>query len=256
MGKFNSHGLNFVESGTGNITLVFLHYFGGSSNTWLPVISELNLEFRCIAIDLWGFGNSAGSSEHLSISDNAKSVAELITTLQLKKFVLIGHSMGGKIALSLAAIKPFGLEKLVLIAPSPPTPEPMDMKERTELLAAYNDRSALEAIINNIIRKPMSDGEIDNLVEDNLRASQRSWRSWIEDGSQEDISMQMLNIDVPVFVISGQYDKKLSSSFLRAEFQKYLQLVHFEEIRETGHLLPVEVPLLVAMVIRNEVLRV
>ncbi len=100
----------------------------------------------------------------------------------------------------------------------------------------------------------MSNREIDNLVEDNLRASQRSWRSWIEDGSQEDISMQMSNIDVPVLVISGQRDKKLSTAFLRNEFLKYLKTTSFEEISEAGHLLPVEAPLAIAKLIRQEAL--
>lgn len=249
--KKSNSNLNFIESGKGDIALVFLHYFGGSSNTWSQVINELNGEFHCIAIDLQGFGGSQSTGNQLSVSDNAQSVADVIKTLQLKKYVLIGHSMGGKIALSLASLQPFGLEKLVLIAPSPPTPEPMNMKERTLLLAAFHNRSALKAIINNIIQKPITDAEIDNLVEDSLRASQTSWRSWIEDGSREDISLQMSNISVPVSVISGQCDKKLSGSFLHDEFVKYLPFVHFREIREAGHLLPIEAPADVASLIRE-----
>ncbi|MEJ7685394.1 MAG: alpha/beta hydrolase [Segetibacter sp.] len=223
--------MNFARSGSGDLALVFLHYFGGSSRTWSKVINKLNGEFRCIAVDLQGFGKSPSLGKGLSVSDSAQSVADLITTLQLKRYVLIGHSMGGKITLSLASRRPFGLESLVLIAPSPPTPEPMDAKERAQLMAAYNNRSALTKIINSITSKPLSDIEINNLVNDNVRASEIGWKSWIEYGSQEDISLEVSNINVPVLVISGQCDKKLSSSFLYNEFGDYFPTVHFEEIR-------------------------
>lgn len=131
--KKNKSIFNFIESGAGETALVYLHYFGGSSNTWSQVIDKLNDDFHCIAIDLQGFGASQSSGKELSVSGNAQSVADVIETLQLKKYVLIGHSMGGKIALSLASRKAFGLEKLILIAPSPATPEPMNIKERAQL---------------------------------------------------------------------------------------------------------------------------
>ncbi|MEJ7674662.1 MAG: alpha/beta fold hydrolase [Chitinophagaceae bacterium] len=54
----NNATLNFVETGKGNTTLVFLHYFGGSSKSWNGVIEQLKESFHCIAIDLRGFGDS------------------------------------------------------------------------------------------------------------------------------------------------------------------------------------------------------
>ncbi len=254
--KKSKLALNYIDSGTGDIALVFLHYFGGSSLTWSYVTDELNGEFRCIAIDIHGFGDSPSSVKGLSVNDNAQSVAEVITTLKLKNYVLIGHSMGGKIALSLASHKPFGLHKLVLFAPSPPTPEPMSDEEKTQLLTAYNNRPELIKIINSITSIPLPDFDINNLVNDNLRASETSWKAWIKHGSQENICLQISDVNVPVLVISGQYDKKLSSSFLHDEFVKYLQFADFEEIKDAGHLLPVEAPLSVAKLIRKAVLNV
>lgn len=251
--KKSKLALNYIDNGTGDIALVFLHYFGGSSLTWSYITDELNGEFRCIAIDIHGFGDSPSSVKGLSVNDNAQSVAEVITTLKLKNYVLIGHSMGGKIALSLASHKPFGLKKLLLFAPSPPTPEPMTKKEQEQLLRAYNNRSALINNINNITHHPLSDFDINNLVNDNLRASEIAWASWIECGSKEDISAQMSNIAVPVLVINGQFDKNLSGKFLRNEFLTYFPFADFQEIREAGHLLPIEAPLAVVKLIREAV---
>jgi pimeloyl-ACP methyl ester carboxylesterase len=251
--KKNDSFLNFIESGKGKLSLVFLHYFGGSSITWEQVTDELNEDFHCIAIDLPGFGASQSSDDKLSVSDIRESVVEVIESLQLENYVLIGHSMGGKIALSLASHKSFGLKKLLLFAPSPPTPEPMTEKEQEQLLRAYNNRSALINNINNITHQPLADFDINNLVNDNLRASEIAWTSWIECGSKEDISAEMCNIAVPVLVINGQFDKNLSGKFLRNKFLTYFPFADFHEIREAGHLLPIEAPLAVVKLIREAV---
>lgn len=245
--------LHFIDVGKGEVALVFLHYFGGSSNSWSKVIAELSHTFRCIAIDLPGFGNSQGESKKLSVGDCAKEVAQLIRALALKRYLLIGHSMGGKIALYLASFQPFGLSSLVLVAPSPPTPEPMDDKERKQLLNAYGNRPELETMLNNITTQSLSNCSIEKAVADNLRTSYASWNWWVELGSREDISTQISGVRVKVLVISGENDKKLTSNFLHDEFVKYLQFVHFKEIREAGHLLPFETPLAVAKLIREAV---
>lgn len=247
----NNNALNFIETGEGETTLVFLHYFGGSSNAWRAVIDELKKSFHCIAINLRGFGNSPAPVKELSVNDNANDVIQLIQSLQLKKFVLIGHSMGGKIALSIASKKPAELTSLILIAPSPPTAEPTDDKTRREFMNTFGDRYAIEKLIKKITAAPLADTLFEETVEDHLKVSHTAWNGWIEKGSQEDISSQMTNIDVPVFVISGASDQNFSTSFLRTEFIKYFPTAHFEEMDGSGHLLPVEVPLAVAVSIQK-----
>lgn len=63
----------------------------------------------------------------------------------------------------------------------------------------------------------------------------------------------MSDINIPVLVISGQSDKRLSSKFLHDEFANCLPLVHFKEIWEAGNLLPAEAHADVASLIRNAV---
>ncbi len=242
--------LNFIETGKGKITLVFLHYFGGSSKSWSYVISKLEKSFHCIAIDLRGFGNSPAPGEQLSVNDNANDVINLIQTLQLKKYVLVGHSMGGKIALDVTSQKPDGLVSLILIAPSPPTPEPSNHDDRIDLLTAFEDRSAIEKLIKKITAKPLMQSLFEDTVQTHLNVSHIAWNGWIEKGSREDISSLMQNIDVPVSIISGSSDPNFSTKFLNTEFVKYFPMASFKEM-EGGHLLPVEVPLEVAKVIEK-----
>jgi pimeloyl-ACP methyl ester carboxylesterase len=78
--EVNGMTLNvFVKSALRNprseISLVFLHYFGGSSKTWTEVIDQLGGDYHCIAPDLRGFGDSEALTANYSIKDYADDVA-------------------------------------------------------------------------------------------------------------------------------------------------------------------------------------
>ena len=232
--------LNFIDEGIGDITLVFLHYFGGSSRTWLPVINKLKNNYRCIAIDLPGFGDSQDESKTFSVNHNAERVASLIEKLKLKDFILIAHSMGGKIALAITSFEKILINKIILIAPSPPTPEPMSEQDRSKLLSAYTNITAIKETIKNITHTCLSEDISNNLVADYFRIEEAAWKYWIEKGSRENIISSIKPMAVPILIISGEYDKNLSTDFLHTKFIKYLPAAHFKEIKDVGHLIPVE----------------
>ena len=114
--------MNVRDQGQGEPALVFLHYWGGSSRTWDLVIDRLKTDFHCVAYDQRGWGDSDRPETGYSLEDLAKDAESLIRTLELDRYILIGHSMGGKVAQLLASKRPPGLEALILVAPSPPTP--------------------------------------------------------------------------------------------------------------------------------------
>lgn len=234
--------LHYTDTGHGETTLVFLHYFGGSSKTWAAVIELLKNSFRCIAVDLPGFGASSPLVQQPTVENTAVKVNELLQALSLKNVVLIGHSMGGKVALALAAKRPVGVKQLILVAPSPPTPEPMSNAERKSLLDAFGNKMALEKIAKGLTAEPLSVRQLKEVFDDNLRVHRSAWDGWIEEGSKEDISGQMKNIDVPVTVVTGDSDKNFSTSFLKPVLGRWLPVIKFIEMEGTGHLLPIEKP--------------
>lgn len=244
--------LHYTDTGKGEATLVFLHYFGGSANSWSKVIAELYQQFRCIAIDLPGFGESP-EIQALTVTECAKDVASLIQSLALDQYVFIGHSMGGKIAMLLASFQPLGLISLILVAPSPPTPEPMTEEGRKELAAAFGNRNKLEASLNNITAHPLSDTDREKAIADNFRDSYVAWKWWVEHGSREDISSKMCLIKVPVSVVSGAEDHNISTGFLKNEMTKYFPFAAFVEIADTGHLIPLESPEALADFIKTSI---
>jgi pimeloyl-ACP methyl ester carboxylesterase len=93
--------------------VVLIHGAGGSSNIWLRQIQTLEEDFHVLAIDLPGHGYSEGNGEG-TIEDYVRFVSSLLDALHLREVFLVGHSMGGAIAMSLALSFPEKIRKMAL----------------------------------------------------------------------------------------------------------------------------------------------
>ena len=245
----SGHRLTLIERGAGTPSLLFLHYFAGSSASWSEVMSHLQQTAHCIALDLPGFGDSEPIDDR-TVEAAAVVIAEMICQLDLQRYSLIGHSMGGKIALALASTQPPGLQSLILLAPSPPTPEPIADSERSRLLKTYGDRAAAEETARKITAQALSDTAFEQIIRDNLRTSQVAWQAWLECGSQQDISSAMAAIKVPVLVIVGAEDTAIPQSLLQREVVDAIADARLVVVPNVGHLLPIEAPQAIAELIQ------
>lgn len=243
----NSSAYTIETSGAGERQALLLHYFGGSGSTWSAVMRRVP-ELRCFAPSLAGFGETQLAVDALSIDQHAADMAALIEALGLSDFTLVGHSMGGKIALALAALQPRGLRNLLLVAPSPPSPEPMPDADRARLLAAYGDATALAAQIQRITGAGLAEELRAQALGEQLRASATAWRWWLEAGSREDISARLGAITVPVAILVGEHDPIISPTLITAQLMPYLSgtTATLAVLPAVGHLLPYEAPQAVA----------
>lgn len=114
-------GIHFIEAGEGR-PVVLIHGFGGSSFSFRHLLPALASRFRAIALDLQGFGYSDRPPRgDYSETAQARLVRDFLDQMGIERAVLVGHQMGGSIALRVAAAWPELVERLVLIAT---TPEP------------------------------------------------------------------------------------------------------------------------------------
>jgi len=114
----NGETLAYYDSGSGDETLVLIHGLGSYIPAWSMNIDVLSESHRVIALDLPGYGKSTKLAEEFSIPFFAESVTMLLDELEINNPSILGHSMGGHIALYLAAHHPKRVEKLVLSAPA------------------------------------------------------------------------------------------------------------------------------------------
>ena len=97
---------------------ILIHGWSSSWFTWKPILPSLSKRYRCIAIDLPGFGKSPAPTERPTIAGYADLVAKLIEEFSDRAVLVLGHSMGGQIAATLALRFPVLVEKLVLLNPA------------------------------------------------------------------------------------------------------------------------------------------
>ena len=230
-----------IDKGCGP-AILFLHHFGGSGRSWSRVIDRLVERHRCIAPDLPGFGAAGDWKGSFTIAAMADRINGLIARLGLADYRIAGHSMGGKIALAMAARRPPGLRGLILIAPSPPTPEPIPEAERARLIASWGDRGAMAAIVEKISVRPLSLAERGEQVDDMLATSQAAWEAWLRHGSREDISASLPKISVPMTIVAGGADQTITPALLRRELLERVPTATMSIIPGAGHLLPMEAP--------------
>ena len=99
--------------------VLLIHGWTGTGRFWESLMQELAPHFRVWAIDLVGFGDSrnAHSAHSFSIDNHVELVVAFCESLGISANVIIGHSMGGAIAIKLALDYPAWLAKLVLVSP-------------------------------------------------------------------------------------------------------------------------------------------
>ena len=97
---------------------ILIHGWSSSWFTWEPILPSLSKRYRCIAIDLPGFGKSPAPVERPTIAGYADLVAKIIMRFSDRAVLVLGHSMGGQIATTVALRFPVLVDKLVLLNPA------------------------------------------------------------------------------------------------------------------------------------------
>ena len=116
--QLTDYRAQYYELGEGPIIL-FLHGFLGNGKNWEPIISHLCLHYRCIALDLLGFGGSSKPELKYNIWHQVNFVHEFLQTLDIQSFSLVGHSFGGWTAAAFGvASEHETLKNLALLAPA------------------------------------------------------------------------------------------------------------------------------------------
>lgn len=225
-----------------NPALVFMHYLGGSAQTWLPVIELLQQDYYCIALDMPGFGHSAELAPQ-NIETQAKWVRETLNEMDVVSPWLIGHSMTGKLAAVMALQQPQQVAGIVLTAPSPLCPQPMTDEQFT----AQRDWQPTEQNARNFVagshQKPLLLEVEQRTVDDVLRANPAAFTYWAETASQEDFEHRYPDAPVPALLLLGTEDGNVPG----LDQQMATTLNHFtphyyQLIEGCGHLLPLEAP--------------
>lgn len=106
--------ISYSDTGKG-MAVVLLHGFLENKTMWDVYVAELSRKYRVITIDLLGHGETESLGYVQTMEENADVVYDVLSKLRIRKAVLIGHSMGGYVALAFAELYPEKMKGLVLL---------------------------------------------------------------------------------------------------------------------------------------------
>ena len=240
--------------------VVFLHGFLSTAGVWDPVIDRLGQDFRCVAVDLPGFGRSAkGAAVPAGVWGRAEWLRALLDALQLDAVTLVGASMGGQTALAFASRYPTRVKHLVLIAPFAREPDPYPARDAWTwpLVVGLFERSMfsrkwLAWRQRQQMTRPhrLPRGRIDDL----FRQTQTpGFLEGVRDGyiqpPVDDLREPLADVHAPVLVLWGAGDRTLSVELGR-EVAARVPNGRLRVIAGAGHSVQLDDPEIVARAIR------
>jgi pimeloyl-ACP methyl ester carboxylesterase len=240
--RVNGVELSVIDRGAGQPTLVFMHYWGGSAETWSETINRLSELHRCVAFDFRGWGESGKGPLDYGLDALAADTLALIARLGLTNYVLVGHSMGGKVAQIVAAKRPSGLAGLVLVAPAPPTPLHTPPEARAQIRESYDSREGMRGLFPALAHGELKDEHKELVIKNSLVGDPGAKDSWLKAGMDYDVTHQASRVEAPIVVVVGGNDVVETEDALRAAFDRYYPGAKYVVIEHTGHLIPLQAP--------------
>lgn len=261
----------YYDTGNSNKTLIFIHGLSSYIPAWLKLIPLLQNEFRCIAIDLPGYGKSSAGVHNGTAAFYTGVISSFIRKLNLENVTLVGHSMGGQISIASALQFPSLISKLVLLAPA--GFETFSEEEKS-LIKKYNTAQLYySASDNDIVASFRSnffkmDEDVKPMIDDRIKM--KEWKNFRDYCSVVVNSLNGL-LDYPVYdrlkeikqpalIFFGRNDKWIPNKNLHKNtttetiaFKGAAQIPNSKLIMidKCGHFIPYEHPDLLAREIKS-----
>jgi pimeloyl-ACP methyl ester carboxylesterase len=221
----NGVRMAYTDEGTGSETLIFIHGLGSYLPAWDKNIAELSKHYRCIAIDLPGYGKSDKTGAAAGMANYANDVLALMDALQLEQATLVGHSMGGQIAITATLKEPQRIKYLVLAAPAGIETFTEQQKQlfKTTVTPESIQKTTPEQIVANFkVNFHQMPADVQHMIDDRLKMAESpefgAYTTVVADGVaamiDEPVYEQLPQVQVPTLIIFGAQDALIPNRYL------------------------------------------
>ncbi|MEH7098458.1 alpha/beta fold hydrolase [Neobacillus vireti] len=207
----NNSTISYIDQGEGQ-PLILLHGFCGSSGYWSEVVPVLAGNYRVIAPDLPGHGDSITTLENYSIADIANILKEFLDKLNIPQVTMFGHSLGGYITLAFAEKYNSSLNGFSLVHSTAYPDSEEAKKGRTANIEKVNDEG-IKTLIDGLVPKLFSP---ENLKEEYVETAKQIGYRTPSDGAiatlramrdRPDRTSVFESTTLPVLLIAGEQDQ-------------------------------------------------
>jgi len=226
--------------------ILLLHGFTGNNQDFSSVISLLSQKYCCLAVDLPGHGQTRvnGDESCYNMLNTAQALIDLLDHLQIDKCLLLGYSMGGRLALYMTLHFPERFEKVVLESASPGLKSEKDRSHRiqSDLDIAQNlENSNIKDFILNWYDRPLfkslkKSPQFNQLIETRLANNPlelaKSLRN-LGTGNQPSLWEKLTQNQIPILLLAGEDDHKFQS--INAEIASLCPAATLKIIPNAGH---------------------
>ena len=241
--NLNGLKIRYLELGKNHDKhILFIHGLGSSADRWGNIPKSLSANFHTISLDLPGFGESDKPlSMDYTIETFRDVVIDIMNLLEINdgKTSIVGHSLGGYVALEVTMLNNIQIEKLVLIDSSGLLQKPTDLLE-DYLIVAMNPTYTN---VQNIFEQMVSEGTkiplklVESFIRRiNLPNAKYAFKSTLQNSANTQIKLERLTMidNVPTLIIWGIEDKVIPLQHLEL-FKNYIPNSQIEIIQDAGH---------------------
>lgn len=214
--------MHYETGGDGKNVFLLLHGNFASWRWWLPILRNTPRGCRYYAPDMRGCGDSDHPEEGYTIDQHADDMDDLIQALRLPRLHLVGHSLGGGVALAYAINHPKKIRSLTLVAPAPAQGRAL-LEAKLHNSSFINNPDTMYSAFRlsenlgttrNIFRRALSkmiseefiDGNFETLVDDAVRMSRAAAVGHLQALNTWDVQDAISELMLPVLIIGGRDD--------------------------------------------------
>jgi sigma-B regulation protein RsbQ len=232
--------ISFESSGNGDTAIVFVHGWRGNRTWWNQARDTFSKDYQIVQMDLAGHGQSSSDRKKWSVKAYAQDIKAVVESLDLKKVILVGHSMSGSNVIEAYHLMPERVTRLILVD----TLNDMDhLPNRTEAAPFFegmkhNYQGTIEEdLAQYLFAKTSPKAVVERVIHEFLKTSPALAISTLEPFYTTDIREAASRVRVPVRAINADlYPTNAEAN--RKCFPDY----DYELIRGVGHFPMLESP--------------
>lgn len=239
----NGVKINYIEQGSGDEVIIFVHGLASSKGAWKEVLELLPKEYHAYALDQRGHGKSERPGSY-QLTEFVEDIYAFSQELGIERFTYVGHSMGGKIGMKFALNNPDMLNTLVLVCPVAafafPPDQVLAIKEGTRAMLETSEsiRGYVEREING---RPVSEERRNDMVNDMSSIDPAAIEGCTDFLFSTNLIPQLGDIRTPTMIVVGAEDKTVTLDIARPTADA-IKGSRFEILEASSHFLPIESP--------------